>query len=170
MLRQATIERDDRGDDDHGADDRGADDRGAALARDAAALAEDARSMRQWSKNFEVAHDARLKRLETAQPSIIANAEGLQERLQSVAAQQARQAKSLEEIVKGLMTDTASLAKRQRESEALLDSLRRTAGEQHDALVKSSQVFADALSIPPPVTSSQAVTAPPSAVATFPGY
>ena len=81
----------------------------AALARDAAALAEDARSMRQWSKNFEVAHDARLKRLETAQPAMVANTEGLNERLQSVAAQQARQAKSMEEIIKGLMTDTASM-------------------------------------------------------------
>lgn len=108
--------------------------------------------------------------MESAHPTNVANIEGMKEKLHSVASQQAHQAKSMEEILKGIMTDTASLAKRQRDSEALLDSLRRTAGEQHDALIKSAQVFADALQIPPPVTSSNASVPPPSAVATYPGY
>ncbi|KAK3278185.1 hypothetical protein CYMTET_13863 [Cymbomonas tetramitiformis] len=127
----------------------------SALARDMAALAEDARSLRTWCKQLEAGHDTRMKKSEAATAE---RGEALQKKIQTVIQQQARHSKSVEDIIKSMMEDHSSLHKQTRTLETSLGALRRCASEHHEALLRSCQVFSTSLKIPSPLASSSTLT------------
>lgn len=127
----------------------------SALARDMAALAEDARSLRAWCKQLEASHDTRMKKSEAAAAE---RGEALQKKIQTVIQQQARHSKSVEDIIKSMMEDHSSLHKQTRTLETSLGALRRCASEHHEALLRSCQVFSTSLKIPSPLASSSTLT------------
>jgi len=143
----------------------------AALARDAAVLAEDARIMRVWAKQLEHTVEERGLSLRTSSGGgLLAGSncknhctdavEGLSKKVALVIQQQARHARSVEEIVKALMGDSTQLAKQARALGNDVGSLRQCAAEHHEALLRACQVFATSLKIPSPLASSLNLAAP----------
>lgn len=76
-------------------------------------------------------------------------AESLNKKVQAVIQQQARHAKSVEEIVKALTGDNSQLNKQARNLGNSVGLLRRCATEHHHALLTTCQVCAASLSHPP---------------------
>jgi len=124
----------------------------ASLARDAAMLAEEAQSVRGWCEKSFTMLESRMRKAEESASG------GSSRKLQAVMAQQARGAKSVEEMVKTLTEDNVKVAKAARELDSSVGLLRRCTEEHHDALMRSCQVFATALKIPSPMVSMPSLT------------
>lgn len=133
----------------------------AALGRDSRVLVDDLRALRTWCKHFETAHDLRLKKVEAG-----AQLDVLQKKLGALSQQQARHAKSVEEVVKSLLADTGALTRAARQTDASVGNLRRCAVEQHEALVRSSRAFADALHMQTPVPAASSLASSLALLAT----
>lgn len=122
-----------------------------ALKRENDGLMSEIASVRQWCKQLEGHLREDIGRIE---PRVNQLAVGIEARVQGLVNAHATSAQALETLVRSSLTDLEDMRATLRAHENALMTARRAQTETQDALFRSSQVFANALHIDPPVSAS----------------
>lgn len=85
---------------------------------------------------------------------LAATVASLQDKLDALALQHARYARSMEDVVQVLADDGTAVGKRMQRLEGQMTQTRALLGDVKEAVVRSSQVFASVLRVPTPVPSN----------------